>query len=123
MKNKSKNDEFAEHLSRFVGETVTIFTASGGLSGQGFTGVILSVNNCFVRLTTRIGPAPGCPLGNGCIGSLEHNYGSNHRSYRYSGRNYGNFNEDLSNSSSAANIGSVADIPINHIVSFVHNAV
>ena len=34
--------------------------------GSGFTGVILSVNNAFVRLLTRIGPPPGCSLGNTC---------------------------------------------------------
>lgn len=43
-------------LSNYIGETVTIFTSSGGQSGAGFTGVILSVNNVFVRLITRIGP-------------------------------------------------------------------
>jgi len=53
-------------LSNYIGETVTIFTKSGGQSGAGFTGVILSVNDCFVRLITRIGPPPGCALGNAC---------------------------------------------------------
>lgn len=56
-------------LAKYIGETVTIFTASGGQSGSGFTGVVLSVNNCFVRLLTRIGPPPGCALGNACTGS------------------------------------------------------
>ena len=57
---------FAALLARYIGETVTIFTSSGGQSGSGFTGVILSVNNAFVRLLTRIGPPPGCSLGNTC---------------------------------------------------------
>lgn len=57
---------FAALLARYIGETVTIFTSSGGQSGSGFTGVILSVNNSFVRLLTRIGPPPGCSLGNAC---------------------------------------------------------
>jgi len=48
-------------LSNYIGETVTIFTKSGGQSGAGFTGVILSVNDCFVRLITRIGPPPDVP--------------------------------------------------------------
>jgi len=34
-------------LSNYIGETVTIFTKSGGQSGAGFTGVILSVNDCL----------------------------------------------------------------------------
>ena len=49
------SDNFVEHLKRYIGETVTIFTTSGGQSGQGFTGVVLAVNDCFVRLITRIG--------------------------------------------------------------------
>ena len=59
---------FAALLADYIGETVTIFTTSGGQSGSGFTGVILNVNNVFVRLITRIGPPPGCSLGNACTG-------------------------------------------------------
>lgn len=29
-------------LCRYIGQTVTIFTESGGLSGSGFTGVLMS---------------------------------------------------------------------------------
>ena len=29
---------------RYIGETVTIFTTSGGESGMGFTGVVISSN-------------------------------------------------------------------------------
>jgi len=32
--------ELAADMARFVGKTVTIFTASGGISGAGFTGVL-----------------------------------------------------------------------------------
>ena len=59
---------FVTLLAEYIGETVTIFTASGGQSGAGFTGVILSVSPCFVRLINRIGPPPGCSLGNACTG-------------------------------------------------------
>jgi len=62
-------------LSKHIGETVTIFTKSGGQSGAGFTGVILSVNDCFVRLITRIGPPPACSLGNACTNfNVDHGY-------------------------------------------------
>jgi hypothetical protein len=106
LSNEIFDDNFVEHLSRYIGETVTIFTTSGGQSGSGFTGVILSVNRCFVRLITRIGPAPGCALGNACGRSGGYG-GDNYDSY---GRGYGN-------------LGSVTDIPIDRIASFVHNAV
>ncbi|MPW26086.1 hypothetical protein GC105_09810 [Alkalibaculum sp. M08DMB] len=104
-----------------MGETVTIFTASGGESGSGFTGVVLSANETFVRLITRIGPAPGCALGNACTGF-------NTGRKCYSGRGSRN---SVSGAASAGgwdglpvwNVGSVTDIPVRTIVSFVHNAV
>lgn len=99
------SDNFVEHLKRYIGETVTIFTTSGGQSGQGFTGVVLAVNDCFVRLITRIGAAPGCALGNS-----------------YNSRSCSRCGERDFNCSDRA-LGSVADIPIDRIASFVHNAV
>jgi hypothetical protein len=106
---------FVAHLSDHIGETVTIFTTSGGESGQGFTGVLLSVNSCFVRLLTQIGPAPGCALGNCC----------NRNSRRRTGGYYGGDQGDQTGRFSCGfrNVGSVTDIPISRIASFVHNAV
>jgi hypothetical protein len=94
---------FFDLLSNYIGETVTIFTTSGGDSGSGFTGVILSVNPCFVRLVTHIGPAPGCALGNACNG--------------YNGYGMGGGN------GSVRTVGSVTDIPLDRIVAIVSNAV
>ncbi|CAG7838978.1 hypothetical protein Z959_07425 [Clostridium novyi B str. ATCC 27606] len=97
------------HLCKYIGQTVTIFTTSGGESGSGFTGILLSVNNCYVRLTTQVGPAPACALGNCCSGIPK-----------------GNVDECSSYcqrfSCSGNTVGSVTDIPISKIVSFVHNA-
>ncbi len=96
-----------DHLQEYVGETVTIFTTSGGQSGCGFTGVILFVNPCFVRLVTRIGPAPSCAVGNAC--GRPANYG----------RGYGGitaFGDGCS-----GYVGSACDIPIDKIACFVHN--
>ena len=44
-----------ESLMRHLGQTVTIFTTSGGLSGSGFTGVLAGIGDCTVRLITDIG--------------------------------------------------------------------
>ena len=44
-----------ESLLRHIGQTVTIFTTSGGLSGNGFTGVLAGIHNGCVRLITDIG--------------------------------------------------------------------
>ena len=136
---------FATLLSQYIGQTVTIFTSSGGQSGSGFTGVILSVNPVFVRLITRIGPPPGCSLGNSCS-----NFGVG---YGTAGAGVagmtgmgsmcglsGYFGGVGGGPVLPANVpgavtaggwdgypvytvGSVTDIPIASIVSFVHNAV
>ena len=102
-------------LARHIGQTVTIFTTSGGQSGSGFTGVLASVNCNFVRLITQIGPAPGCALGNCCPGG---------------GLHEGNFNNNNNNNlgqgratCGTGTLGSVVDIPIDRIAAFVHNAV
>jgi hypothetical protein len=96
--------DFVEHLANFIGETVTIFATSGGESGSGFTGVLLFVNNCFVRLITCIGPPPECPLGNGCDSDSS-------SSKKCKGDN-----------GLVRTVGSVTDIPIDRIAAFVHNA-
>lgn len=92
-----------EELCRYIGQTVTIFTTSGGPSGCGFTGVLLFVNPCFVTLVNRIGTPPTNPLGDSpvCDRREPHNMDA----YNY------------------FNVGSVCDIPVNKIASFCHNAV
>lgn len=55
-----------ESMFRFIGQTVTIFTTSGGLSGNGFTGVLLSADCNVVRLLADIGAPPACPVGSAC---------------------------------------------------------
>jgi hypothetical protein len=125
------------HMSRYIGETVTIFTSSGGESGSGFTGVLMKVNECFVRLLSRIGPPPGCSLGNACSNfnmpvnqpnspcGISGGFANNR-----AGMNpgvYGNYNGAMTaggwDSVPVYTVGSVTDIPVSAIVSFVHNAV
>ncbi len=55
-----------ESMCRYIGQTVTVFTTSGGASGCGFTGVLLSVDCNCVRLLTDIGAPPACPIGSTC---------------------------------------------------------
>ncbi len=55
-----------ESMFRYIGQTVTIFTTSGGISGSGFTGVLLSADSNCVRLLADIGAPPACPLGSAC---------------------------------------------------------
>lgn len=93
------------NLCRFIGQTVTVFTSSGGASGCGFTGVLMSANECFIRLLTCVGSAPSCPIGSNCCGCPPPCYDKG--GYGYS--NYG--------------LGSIVVIPVDQIVSFCHNAI
>ncbi len=135
-------------LAKYIGQTVTIFTSSGGESGSGFTGVLMTVNSVFVRLLTRIGPPPGCSLGNSCTNfSVGEGYGGGYGGGYGSGgcgggSGYGGYGPGMSgtgpivpanvngavtaggwDSIPVYTVGSVTDIPISSIVSFVHNAV
>jgi hypothetical protein len=110
------SDSFVEELTRFIGTTVTIYATCGGESGCGFTGVLAAVNCRFVKLITCIGPAPCCCIGSTCNSpqcpTLGVGRGGNVRGY-------GNTRGYLP----VVNVGSVAEIPINRIASFVHEAV
>jgi len=59
---------FIDSLSRCVGQTVTIFTSSGGTSGSGYTGVLAGVTDSSVKLITAFGSPPSCPINNDCLG-------------------------------------------------------
>jgi len=106
-------------LESSIGETVTIFTTSGGQSGSGFTGVVLAVNPCFVRLITHIGPAPGCALGNCCapVGGYGGGYGGGMGGYGGGMGGYGGGGGYVNT------VGSVTDIPLDRIAAVVRNAV
>jgi hypothetical protein len=101
-------------LARHIGQTVTIFTTSGGESGRGFTGILASVNDRFVRLVTQIGSAPGCALGSCCD--------ERHGCRGNEGFERGNRDRDRFDCSGRT-LGSVVDIPVDRIAAFVHNAV
>ena len=62
----NENCNCTEDLCRFLGQTVTIYTASGGCSGTGFTGVLISVDCECIRLLTSFGAPPACPIGSAC---------------------------------------------------------
>lgn len=112
----SNNQNFVCHLYNYIGETVTIFTTSGGASGCGFTGLLLSINCDYCRLSTQIGPPPANPLNNNICpdmcgfggGPVGHDCKKDCPDHR-NDRNRG--------------LGSVVDIPLCRIAAFCHNAV
>jgi hypothetical protein len=123
-------------LARHIGQTVTIFTTSGGESGRGFTGILANVNDRFVRLITQIGSAPGCALGNCC--DERHGHGDRCRCDERNRRNNDEFGdnnfvggEEFGNRDRERNrfdcsgrtLGSIVDIPVDRIAAFVHNSV
>lgn len=134
--NASSDNSFSDHIAKYIGKTVTIFTRSGGQSGSGFTGVVLSVNCSFVRLLSRIGPPPGCSLGNACSGFGATPYGCGVASNNgmagkfgpgpnasFPGTVNGAFAAGGWDSVPVYTVGSITDIPLASIVSFVHDAI
>lgn len=112
------NTQFARHLCRFIGETVTIFTTSGGPSGCGFTGTLLSVNCKFVRLVTHLGTGPTNPLAENICGNFESVPAEAVGNFTGPGLGTG-----PNQMKKHFRVGSVCDIPIDRIVAFCHNAV
>ncbi|MDF2540662.1 MAG: putative rane protein [Herbinix sp.] len=123
----SGGNSFVRHISEFVGETVTIFTTSGGASGCGFTGTILDVNCNFVRLVTHRGIAPSNPLSESICGDC--GYGP--RGVGGDRNGMGDNGVGLGPKGGCGpqrpyptpTVGSVCDIPIDRIAAFCHNAV
>jgi hypothetical protein len=112
----SRERDLIRRLSRFIGETVTIYTTSGGESGRGFTGVLIGITgDPIVRLVSAFGPAPGCALGSCCD--------------RRHGRNNDDNDDDDEEDETERrfqcdrirNVGAEVDIPVNRIAAFVHN--
>lgn len=122
--NNSGNQSFEQLLRNYIGQTVIVFTTSGGVSGCGFEGVVLDVNCRFIRLSNQQGTPPtnplsesicgdqfddcdggGGPRGRGGMGGL--NPGGRMDKHQYP----------------VFTVGSVCDIPIDRIAAFCHNAV
>jgi len=103
-----------ETMLRHIGRTVTIYTTSGGMSGGGFTGVLVSADVNCVRLICDIGMAPACAIGSSCIG-MGGPGGPGQ---------FGFGNSGLAGSFFGGNpFGSVAVIPTCKIACFTHTAI
>ena len=119
-----------ESMRRYIGQTVTVFTTSGGLSGNGFTGVLAGICDCTIKLITDIGAPPACPVGSACCGGFPFFEGEEVGGRECIGRlgggrcdrggrgGFGGFGRWGWNW-----LGSVTEIPIDKIASFTHNAI
>ncbi len=121
----NQDANFVRHLCNFVGETVTIFTTSGGAAGCGFTGVVLSVNACFIRLVTEQGMAPANPLADSICCNMDNGNGNGNGNGGCFGpiSNPGRCNGNGNGNGNGRIVGSVVDIPLDKIAAFCHNAV
>lgn len=115
-----QDESLARHISRFIGKTVTIFTTSGGPSGCGFTGCVISVNSNFVRLVTEFGTAPSSPLAENICGDLD---GCNGPRNGGPAEAFPNLGDRRDRRDRHRAVGSVCDIPIDRIAAFCHNAI
>lgn len=112
-----RDNDLIRDLVRHIGETVTIFTTSGGESGRGFTGVLVGLDPQFVRLVAVIGPAPACALGSCCdVSSRKHCDFEDEDSDDFQSNSRPRFDCNR-----IRNTGAIVDIPVNRIVAFVHN--
>lgn len=110
------NLALARHMCRFIGEEVIIFTTSGGPSGCGFAGTLLSVDCKVARLVTKHGTPPANPLAENICGDFDDCHGPKGLiGFGGSDGGHDKFN--------GHRVGSVCDIPIDRIAAFCHNAV
>ncbi|MCL2203202.1 MAG: hypothetical protein FWB88_04620 [Defluviitaleaceae bacterium] len=121
-----------DSMRRYIGQTVTIFTTSGGLSGSGFTGVLAGICDCTVKLITDIGAPPSCPVGSACCGGFPH-FGGGFEEFGFEGGRCesrcgrecrdGGRRGGMGRGRFGWNwLGSVTEIPLEKIASFTHNA-
>ncbi len=106
--------EFAKHMRRYIGETVTVFVRAGGASGRSFTGVLMNVTNEYIRLVSQIGPVPSCGLARVCKVACCRCYYKARAPYT------------LGRSTPVGILGragSIVNIPVKKIVSFIHNPI
>ena len=105
--------ELLDSMCAYIGQTVTIFTTSGGLSGGGFTGVLISADCNVVRLLADMGAPPACPVGSCCTGPVG----------GYAGGYYDGFSGGMGNMYGSNPLGAIVTIPIEAVAAFVHNAI
>ena len=50
----SENMQTMTDMKALTGKSITVFTSSGGNSGNGFTGILIDVREDFIKLMTAI---------------------------------------------------------------------
>lgn len=125
--NNNGNQSFEQLLRNYIGQTVIVFTTSGGASGCGFEGVLMDVNCKFIRVTNHQGTPPANPLSESICGTQfgDLDGGIGPRGRGGIGGNVGGIGGNIGCKPQypVFTAGSVCDIPIDKIAAFCHNAV
>lgn len=100
-------DEDRNDLFSNVGRLITVFTESGGASGNGFTGMLIEANCRYIKLITSLPSAPRNPFGIG-VEPFE----SRERGFCGGGRR-----------DHQCRFGTVLIIPVRQIVCYVFNQI
>lgn len=119
-----------DNMKRYLGQTVTVFTTSGGQSGSGFTGVLIYVDYDCIKLLCETGASPACPIGSACTGYYG---GCTCRTPANSGYCCGNTGASGNGGNASGGgtisgrynnpLGAVTEIPTCNIACFTHNAI
>ncbi len=118
-----------ESMIRYLGQTVTVFTTSGGLSGAGFTGVLISADCNCIRLLCDVGAPPACPVGSSCSGGFNNwgggwnNWGSGWNNWGGGGWNNWGGGCGCSFNECSNPLGAICVIPTCAVAAFTHNAI
>ena len=56
--NTSTNTNLVDSIASNLGKVCTVFTKSGGASGCGFTGLLVQVNDDFIKVVTQLPCSP-----------------------------------------------------------------
>lgn len=91
------DNNFIQSLIKYIGQTITIYTVSGGESGSGFTGVLLDVKNDYIKILSKIASPPDFI--------------------------YDTDEKEINENNEALSLGTMTNIPINKIAAFVHNTI
>jgi hypothetical protein len=91
------DNNFIQSLIKYIGQTITIYTVSGGESGSGFTGVLLDVKNDYIKILSEIASPPDF------ISDTDE--------------------KEINQNNEALSLGTITNIPINKIAAFVHNTI
>lgn len=106
-------NDFSVHMSKYIGQTVTIFVNGGDMAGAGFTGILTNVNDVYARMILRIGPIPLYHLKRIC--SFYPACRSGFRTFAANGM--------IDDKSYLNTFGTVTYIQFDKIIAFIHNCI